>query len=425
MSAQERLRVLMVCAQCDGEDVGESWCSYQLVSRLARKCDVTVLTQRFPGHTAPSAQLTNAEVIEWRAYPYLSSLPRINSRVKPWYPLFYWRARKWIKQALLRSPKFDLVHHLTPMAMRYPSPCAGLNAPYIIGPVAGSLPTPDGFKNELGTEPAYARLRNLDGFRLRNDPWMRRTYESADLVICSSSYAATRLEHLNVRRIALETEVGVADVVERRAVQNQQPGKLRMLHVGRVVRTKGLRDAIRALAELTDLPDVTLAIAGDGEDLASCRAEAEQLGVAARLRFLGRQTRTQVEEHYRNSDLLLFPSFREPTGIVLFEAMRHGLPIITTDIGGPGYVVTDACGIRVPATNPNQFSHELANAIRNLATNPSLMRALSIGAQSRVEEIGLWDKKIQRIIRLYHEVRTGAQSPNSDSRLVSSSIGAL
>lgn len=404
MTENDKLRVLIVCAQCDGEDVGESWCGYQWVSRLAEKCDVTILTSRFPGHRPPSSQLPNVEVIEWDAFPYLSKFPRINSSIKPWYPNFYIRVKFWLKQAKRQGLEFDLLHHLTPMAMRYPSPCAGSKIPYIIGPVGGGLPTPDGFKNELGTEPLFARLRQLDGFRLRHDPMMRRTYENAKLVVCSGPYAADKLSHLNVARIELETEVGISDLPETTTKPKRKPNQLHMVHVGRIVRTKGLRDAIRAMAQLEDLPDVTLKIAGDGEDIGACQQEVEELGLSSKVHFLGKKNRNEVEALYKEADLFLFPSFREPTGIVLFEAMRHGLPILTTNLGGPGHIVTDECGVRVPAENPEQLSNDLARQIRRLATDKRALASLAHGAKVRVAEIGLWNPKIERMVHLYKQV---------------------
>ena len=116
-----------------------------------------------------------------------------------------------------------------------------------------------------------------------------------------------------------------------------------------------------------------------------------------------------VERLYQQADVFLFPSFREPTGIVLFEAMRHGLPVITTDIGGPGHIVTDECGIRVPARDPQQFASDLAAAVRRLATDAKTRRSLSAGAHKRVAEIGLWDRKIGRMIELYRSILEARQ----------------
>lgn len=408
MSPSGRIRLTMVCAQCNGEDTGEAWCGYQWVSRLSEYCDITLLTVRFPGFKPPSEQLSGVKVIEWNASPFLHRLPRANRALKPWYPLFYTQARKWLKQAVSRRETFEVVHHLTPMALRFPSPCAGLGLPFLIGPVAGGLPTPLEFQHEIKTEPTYFQLRKLDDFRLRFDPLLRRTYEKAEVVICSAPYVQDKFSALQVRKMAVEPEVGIDELAPQRQGKSERDG-LRLLYVGRVVRTKGLRDAIRAMGKLSDLGGVTLDVAGDGEDMAACRQEAEQCGVGSRVRFLGRQSRPEVERLYEEADVFLFPSFREPTGIVLFEAMRHGLPIITTDIGGPGHIVTDECGIRVPARDPKQFATDLAAAIRRLAGNTKLRQQLSAGAHERVAEIGLWDKKVDRMVRLYRSVLEARQ----------------
>ena len=42
--------------------------------------------------------------------------------LKPGYVPFYFRARRWIRQALARGERFDLAHQPVPVAMRYPSP---------------------------------------------------------------------------------------------------------------------------------------------------------------------------------------------------------------------------------------------------------------------------------------------------------------
>jgi glycosyltransferase involved in cell wall biosynthesis len=188
--------------------------------------------------------------------------------------------------------------------------------------------------------------------------------------------------------------------VEREA----RPGRLRLLHVGRGVRTKGLRDTVRALAHLADLPGVTLTSAGEGEEIAAARAEADRLGVADRVTFLGRVPRAEVELLYATHDAFCFPSFREPAGNVLYEAMRHGLPVVTADRGGPAWIVDEACGIRVPVTDPGRFPRDIAAAVRRIALSPDLAHRLGQGAREKVAREGLWSAKAARIVALYEEL---------------------
>jgi glycosyltransferase involved in cell wall biosynthesis len=406
-SMSSKRKVLIVCAQCDAQDVGENWCGFEWVSRLAKSCDVTVLTQRFPGHPSPAQQLAGLRVIEWPATGYFAKHPRFNSAAKPWYPAFYIRARRWIKDAIARGEHFDILHQIMPMATRYPSPCAGLGIPFVFGPVGGGVETPAGFRKELGTEPGYVKLRDIDGLRLRHDPFLRNTYQQADSIICCSGYVADRLRVIETKRIDLEYEVGF-DTLEPPHNRPAKPsGEMKMLYVGRIIRTKGLRDAIRAMAQVRDLEHVTLDVAGAGEDMDACRAEAEQLGVASRINFLGRLPRADLEPLYASADLFLFPSFREPTGGVLFECMRHGLPAIVASNGGPGHIVTEECGVRVDPVPTERFATDIATAIRRLAMEPGLRQAMGHAARDRIADLGLWDRKLARIHAIYDAVLAG------------------
>lgn len=402
-------KILIVCPQCDGNDVGENLCGFQWTSRLARIFDVTVLTQKFPRHVPPSQQLKGVRTIEWDAKPFLSRHPRFNSAVKPWYPNFYFRARHWIKEALAGGERFDLLHQIMPMAIRYPSPCAGFDVPFVIGPVGGGVATPAGFRCELGTEPRFMRLREFDRFRLRHDPLLRRTYQEAQSIICCSPYVVRHLDGIAAKRIDVEYEVGIEELPQLQERNEPPPGTLKLLYVGRIVRTKGLRDAVRALAQLQDLPNVTLEAAGSGEDMDDCMAEAERLGVASRVRFLGRLPRAELEPIYQGADVLLFPSFREPTGGVLFEAMRYGMPVITSTEGGPGHIVTEACGVTVRPTTPLQYATDIASAIRRLAKDVEMRRAMGLAARERIAELGLWERKLARLSRIYEAVIASAR----------------
>src|SRR5699024_4418430 len=62
---------------------------------------------------------------------------------------------------------------------------------------------------------------------------------------------------------------------------------VRLLFVGRVIRTKGVRDAIRALALLRDRR-LVFDVVGDGFDREACESLAGELGVADRVHFHGR-----------------------------------------------------------------------------------------------------------------------------------------
>ena len=410
LSKTRRYKVLLLTTVCDEDDVGEAWNARQWVARLADKCDLTVLTMFSERQRRPSQQVPAARIIEWKQPGWFSQYKKFNSMLKPTYIDFYRKSLLQIRQLQAAGEHFEIFHQLTPIAIRYPSPLVNFDVPYILGPLSGGLSTPVTFQRECGGSPWYTRLRRVDQLRLRFDPMLRKSYARASVILGAAPYIRDLLSAVPINRFEVECEVGINDI---EAIPNRRPALregFRLLYVGRAVRTKGMRDAVRAMGHLVDLPQVTLTIAGDGEDLETCRDEARALGIGDRIQFLGRVPRQQVENLYAQSDLFVFPSFREPTGGVILEAMRHGLPVIATDIGGPGFIVTEHCGLKIPVTEPAQFARDIASAIRTLAQDRATLDALGRGARARVSEIGLWDNKIKRVLALYQEVIEASQA---------------
>ena len=129
---------------------------------------------------------------------------------------------------------------------------------------------------------------------------------------------------------------------------------------------------------------LSLDIVGDGCDRGACEALARQLGLGQRVRFHGWLPRERIDAFYRDADVFVFPSYREPGGNVTFEAMGHGLPLVVSDRGGPGTVVDETCGIRVHPDSPDQYAQDLASAVGRLVREPALRLALGQGARRRV-----------------------------------------
>ena len=407
------LRLLMV-APCDGEDVGEAWVAHQWVRRLAAHHQVTLLTYYKPGRTPPSHQLPGTRVIEWVEPPYIGRAERLNSMLKPGYLPFYVRARRWVRRSAAHGEQFDLAYQPVPVAMRYPSPVAGLGIPYIIGPVGGSLPVPRGFGAGEDTAPWYVGLRRVDGLRIRLDPLLRRTYGQASCVIGIAPYVKDFLAQVTLRRFEVMSETGI-DQLPPAVDRASREGDVRLLFVGRLVRTKGARDAIRALALARDLPAV-LDVVGDGFDRAACEALTAELGLSGRVRFHGWVPREHVSAFYKSADIFVFPSYREPGGNVVFEAMGYGLPLIVSDIGGPGAAVDEKSGIRLHPESPGQYARGIADAIRRLVSDRALRQSLGEGARRRVSEIGLWDSKIGRLEEICEEILSSSDPRNRGSR---------
>jgi glycosyltransferase involved in cell wall biosynthesis len=164
------------------------------------------------------------------------------------------------------------------------------------------------------------------------------------------------------------------------------------------VRSKGLRDAIRAFRLLPGRDDLRFDVVGDGNDRAACEREAAG---DPRIRFHGKLPRADVDAWYEGADAFLFPSFREPSGNVVYEAMGFALPMIVADAGGPSFTVDDASGLRVAVRDPDRYARDLADAIARMAADAAARERWGRAARARVEDVGLWDRRIERMEDAY------------------------
>lgn len=397
------MKVLLIAPNIDATDVGEAFVAFKWADALSQIVDLTVLAFQRPGRPDVAVQLPNTRVVTWPEPVWARRNERLNAMLKPAWPVFAGRVRKWMQSVTSLDESFDIAHQLMPQAARYVSPLRHFEIPYIIGPLGGALDTPEDFRTEVSRAPLFTRLRALDQSRFRHDPWLRNSYSRAACVLGVAPYVDDILADVPIRRFESVLELGI-DSVEAPTRRRGSAGKLRVLHIGRAVRTKGLRDTIRALALLKNLPGVTLTSAGAGEEIDICRAEAEQLGISDRVTFKGKIGREEVEQLYASHDVFCFPSFREPAGGVLYEAMRHGLPVIAADRGGPASIVDASSGVRIPVTKPARFAQDIASALRSFARSPSLRVGLGDGARAKVLREGLWSAKADALAVLYKDI---------------------
>lgn len=403
------MRILLLTWACDLEDVSEPQIAARWVRELARDHEVTLLAVSRPDRFGcVRAQFPDVEVIEWRDIRVPQKLERLRAILKPGYLPYYFKARRFLKR-LLRERTFDLIHHISPFAWRYPSPAAGLGVPFVRGPVAGGLETPVGLRADqrAATGASWMRLRATDRWRRRWDPSLRATFETADHVFAAAPYVNELLSDYRLRGSSVEIEHGLSDdsyTMNNDDGRRSQNDVFKLLFVGRLIPTKGLHYAIRALANCANRESIVLTVLGDGEDRARNEQEARRLGVAGQVRFEGWCDSASVQQHYAAADALIFPSFREPTGGVLLEAMAAGLPVITCDYGGPQSMVDDHCGYRVAPTSPKAFVAGLSQAVDELFEHPE--RRLCLGASARERALAAfgWAAKRERIRQVYEDV---------------------
>jgi glycosyltransferase involved in cell wall biosynthesis len=159
---------------------------------------------------------------------------------------------------------------------------------------------------------------------------------------------------------------------------------------------KGHRVLLEAIAEV---PEALFLLAGDGSERAPLEAEAERLGVADRVRFLGR--REDVPQLLAACDVFALPSLYEGSSLALLEAMAAGIPIVSSAIGGTDELIEDGrSGLLVPPGD----AAALAAALRQLLSDSELREGLAARARERVDADLTREQMARRVTEIYREL---------------------
>jgi glycosyltransferase involved in cell wall biosynthesis len=134
-----------------------------------------------------------------------------------------------------------------------------------------------------------------------------------------------------------------------------------VIHVGRMALEKNLDFLLRAMVNVKKhVPDVLLAIAGEGPALPSLRSRAANLGLSSNIRFLGNLGRDgDLQEFYRSGDVFAFASKTETQGLVLLESMACGTPVVSLAFMGTCDILDPGRGALVSAEDEEDFSNKL------------------------------------------------------------------
>lgn len=122
-----------------------------------------------------------------------------------------------------------------------------------------------------------------------------------------------------------------------------------ILSVGALIPRKG---QALVIAALPSLPGVHYWLAGAGEAEGAYRALAAQLGVDARVHFMGPVANADLPQLYRAADAVVMPSVSEGLANAWVEALACGTPIVISDAGGAAELVTSPVAGRIVERTP-------------------------------------------------------------------------
>jgi glycosyltransferase involved in cell wall biosynthesis len=401
-----RLRVLLLGPDCNPEEVSIPFVTYSHAAALAQIHDVTLVARE-----TVEEELRRADA-PFRAIEIVRT-PRLDRVLKwsfrrifkcnydsqvltafkyPFYVAFEWFAWRQLKQRIFSS-EFDVVLRLVPMAPSMPSPFAFFlrkgPIPFVIGPLNGGLPWPEGFTQLKRQRQWISSLRNA----YRYFPFARSTYRNAAAIIAASSQTYSEFAKYR-EKLFFVPEPGISSSVCSGDSRKTGPKeKLELIFVGGLVPRKACDLALRGAAQLLKSGTARFTVIGDGPERGHLEQLVRFLEIENAVSFCGWLSHSEVLSRFRLADVFVFPSLRDNGAGVVFEALASGAVPVVADFGGPGDIVHPEVGYRVPLTNENEIVSRIEKALADLAEDRELLGRLRNQGMSYARESLTWDAK--------------------------------
>ena len=275
-----------------------------------------------------------------------------------------------------------------------------------------------------GSRPLVVSLHGSDVFVAERNGLARRaaraTFARAGWVTACSDDLRTRAIALGAAAARTETVPYGVDVTRFRPDPAARAAIRRELGLGdaplvvsagRLVSKKGFEYLIDAAAAMNDIPNLVVAIAGEGDLRKSLAARAAPLG--ARVRLLGNRSQDDIGRLCSAADVVAVPSIRDDAGNVdglpnfALEALATATPVVATRAGGLPQAITDGVTGRLVA---ERNVTELAAALRDLLQHADHGRRLGEAARAHVDAQFGWARTAERFEAAYEKAVVLASS---------------
>jgi len=251
------------------------------------------------------------------------------------------------------------------------------------------------YRMALSRERTGSGLRGLM-LRAANHRFVVEPYRAAEILFANSEF--TRGELVDVlgcdeKRIEV-TYLGVRDFFQ--GINRARPEKVeRVLFFGRLVREKGILDALAALGKVARAGHpFQFRVLGSG-DAEHVRKVAREHGIGERVEVLPHQGDARLKEELERAQLALLPSHSESFGLSIAEAQAAGLPVVAYAAGSVPEVVEDGKSAWLA---PLGDADGLARALVAALTVPDECFWRGIRGRERVGKLFRWNLTAKRVL---------------------------
>jgi glycosyltransferase involved in cell wall biosynthesis len=319
--------------------------------------------------------------------------------------IFFRKVKSELKRLNLQD--VELIHCITPAGIHSHNDLYKFGVPLVVGPLGGGLPTPPGFKKAFQHQRIKTFLRDTYYlWRLRWNRGLRQYLDNASRVILGLGLRKDNFPE-EIRDKCINIPDALVDInYFTPAVKKEEDGIVRVLFAARLISNKGpllLLDAIKLLLD-RGVSDFFVEVAGFGILKDRIEQQIIEHNLGKNIKLLGSLSKEELLNKYQSCDIFCLPTLREPGGIAILEAMACGLPVITSNYGGPSISVTEDCGIKINLSNYTAYVKDLADALVLLMEKPDLRHQMGSMARIRAENEFSIEALSKKVGTLYEDI---------------------
>lgn len=371
------------CRPGGGSEPGVGWHWAEEIARLGHEVHILTRSTHAPYCVLRVQELGLPIVIHGYDLPRWARWWKSEKTMRGtrFYYLLWQRLAYPIARRLHARAHFDLVHHITFGAHRYPSFMGRLGIPFILGPIGGGETAPSALLRSAPLVPRiFEIVRSIHNRIAAVDPSVQAAFKSATLIFCKAKETRDQIPANLRHKCAIVPDVAADTSL---TVASPTPGSPtpKFLYAGRLLYWKGVHLALRALAQVRDrMPEAELIVVGHGAQQDWLHQQAQKLGISHAVQWRGWLAREEVLKLYSTCTAFTFPSLHDSSGNVVLESLSQGLPVICLDLGGPRALLPADCGFKIATEgrNEEQVVAALAQAMHQVAADPSLRHQLAL-----------------------------------------------
>ena len=248
---------------------------------------------------------------------------------------------------------------------------------------------------------AYLTFKKYSIKRLLTKFYEMNILKAADIIVTPGQYAYD----MTCRYFEKDKVFFTGVPISKKETESSRHEQGMLVFLGNVIPRKGIHYLIEALGNVTS--DYHMLIAGDYSNkkyYSKLISLAKKNGSIKNIEFLGRISDEQKEKLLQKAYVFVFPTLNEGYGIVMLEAMGHGVPVIAFNNSSVPYIVEHKKnGLLVKNRDVNDLAEKISYVLNN-SDSVSCMGEYALRTYENAETVDEYKDKIRELYTLIVEI---------------------